>query len=62
MKTLITGGSGLIGREFSSNYKMSSKDCNILNVAEIEELFEKPKSFRETESETVCSNSKDLAS
>jgi GDP-L-fucose synthase len=41
MKTLITGGSGLIGREFSSNYKMSSKDCNILNVAEIEELFEK---------------------
>ena len=41
MKTLITGGSGLIGREFSSNYKVSSTDCNMLNVAEIEDLFEK---------------------
>jgi len=41
MKTLITGGSGLIGSEFNSPHKLSTKVCNILNIDEIEKLFEK---------------------
>lgn len=41
MKTLITGGTGLIGSEFKSPYKISSKDCDLLDINQVEEFFEK---------------------
>lgn len=43
MKTLVTGGNGLVGSEFNSPYKYSTKECNILDINEIEKLFEKEK-------------------
>jgi GDP-L-fucose synthase len=40
-KLLITGGTGLIGSEFSYGTKLSSKDCNLIDYQNVEELFEK---------------------
>lgn len=40
MKTLITGGTGLIGSEFTSPFKISSKDCDITNYQDLEKIFD----------------------
>jgi GDP-L-fucose synthase len=42
-KLLITGGSGLVGSEFSQGVKLSSKDGDLTNFNETQKLFEKYK-------------------
>ena len=34
MKTLVTGGTGLIGSHITGDYKFSSKELNLLNLEE----------------------------
>ena len=42
MKTIITGGTGLVGSEFSDKcIKLSSKDVNLINQKEVDLFFEK---------------------
>lgn len=39
MKTLITGGTGLVGSHFTKGIKVSSKDYNLLHDSEVEQMF-----------------------
>lgn len=44
MSTIVTGGSGLVGSEFSDEYfKLSSKDVNLINQKDVDLFFEKHK-------------------
>lgn len=40
MKTLITGGSGLLGSAFKEGIKLSSKDCDLRSTQDTQTLFE----------------------
>ena len=35
MKTLITGGNGLVGSSFKNRYKLNSSECDLRNAVEI---------------------------
>jgi GDP-L-fucose synthase len=44
MSNIVTGGSGLIGSEFSNKYiKLSSKDVNLINQKDVDLFFEEEK-------------------
>ena len=40
MKTLITGGTGLLGSAFKDGIKLSSKDCDLRSIQDTQFLFE----------------------
>ena len=40
MKTLITGGTGLLGSAFKDGIKLSSKDCDLRSTQDTQFLFE----------------------
>lgn len=40
MKTLITGGNGLVGSSFKNGYKLNSSECDLRNAVEVKKLFE----------------------
>jgi len=39
MKTLITGGNGLIGSEFEDSIKITRKNYNLINPSEVEKMY-----------------------
>ena len=40
-KTLVTGGTGLVGTSLKADIKISSKDADLRNWSEVESIFNK---------------------